>query len=101
MRVQVIKLSDAVQQLPREQTLFVHGVPPCFLSAGDRMAASAQQVMTSLYADADQKPICLQVCASMSSPALTPAPHSSGSSIDGPKVDLCNADCKIKHGCGI
>ena len=46
--LQVIKLSDAVQHLPREQTLFVHGVPPCFLSVGDRIAAAAKQVMRSL-----------------------------------------------------
>ena len=48
MCLQVIKLSDAVQHLPREQTLFVHGVPPCFLSVGDRTAAAARQVTVSL-----------------------------------------------------
>lgn len=48
MWLQVIKLSDAVQHLPREQTLFVHGVPPRFLSVGDRMAATAKQVIVFL-----------------------------------------------------
>ena len=48
--VQVIKLSDAVQHLPRERTLFVHGVPPCFLSVGDKMAAAAKQVIPSFPA---------------------------------------------------
>ena len=36
---QVIKLSDAVQDLPRQSTHFVNGVPPAFLAVGDRMAA--------------------------------------------------------------
>ena len=32
---QVIKLSDAVQPLPRQATQYVHGAPQCFLAIGD------------------------------------------------------------------
>lgn len=33
--MQVIKLSDAVQPLPRQATQYVHGAPECFLKIGD------------------------------------------------------------------
>lgn len=36
---QVVKLSDAVQRLPRQQTQFVHGVPESFLEVGAAKAA--------------------------------------------------------------
>ena len=36
---QVVKLSDAVQRLPRQQTQFVHGVPESFLEVGAGKAA--------------------------------------------------------------
>jgi digalactosyldiacylglycerol synthase len=36
--VQVVKLSDAVQPLPRQTTEFVHGVPHSFLEVGDQKA---------------------------------------------------------------
>lgn len=38
---QVVKLSDAVQQLPRQVTEFVHGVPASFLEVGSAKAAAA------------------------------------------------------------
>ncbi len=37
----VVKLSDAVQALPRAQTCFVHGVSPGFLAIGAKRAAAA------------------------------------------------------------
>jgi len=38
IRAQVIKLSDAVQVLPRQATQFVHGAPGSFLAIGDDKA---------------------------------------------------------------
>ena len=35
--LQVIKLSDAVQKLPRQNTCFCHGVPKAFLDVGAAM----------------------------------------------------------------
>ena len=40
--MQIIKLSDAVQPLPRSATLFVHGVSRAFLAAGDAAAEPPQ-----------------------------------------------------------
>ena len=39
----VVKLSDAVQQLPRSATCFVHGVSPRFLSIGEERAQRLRQ----------------------------------------------------------
>ena len=37
--LQVVKLSDAVQTLPRQTTQFIHGVPRQFLAVGDKKSA--------------------------------------------------------------
>lgn len=35
---QIVKLSDAVQDMPRSVTQFVHGVPGSFLAVGEKKA---------------------------------------------------------------
>jgi hypothetical protein len=41
--MQVVKLSDAVQDLPRQTTEFVHGVPHSFLEVGDKKAQPLEE----------------------------------------------------------
>ncbi len=38
---QIVKLSDAVQEMPRSVTQFVHGVPGSFLAVGEAKAKPA------------------------------------------------------------
>lgn len=40
--LQIIKLSDAVQPLPRQATQFVHGAPGSFLAIGDLKALAPE-----------------------------------------------------------
>lgn len=39
----IVKLSDAVQPLPRQTTQFVHGVPDSFLAVGEKKSHPAQE----------------------------------------------------------
>jgi digalactosyldiacylglycerol synthase len=48
----VVKLSDAVQELPRAQTCFVHGVSPRFLSIGEERARKAAAAASAAAAAA-------------------------------------------------
>ena len=41
--MQVVKLSDAVQPLPRQTTEFVHGVPDSFLAVGEKKSLPAPE----------------------------------------------------------
>ena len=50
--LQVIKLSDAVQALPRSVTEFVHGVPGSYLAIGQQTAQP--QAPNSAAADAGE-----------------------------------------------
>ena len=51
--MQVIKLSDAIQPLPRAVTQFVHGVAKPFLATGERLAARRGQTL-SMAVDGSQ-----------------------------------------------
>lgn len=42
----MIKLSDAIQPLPRAVTQFVHGVAKPFLATGERLAARRGQTLS-------------------------------------------------------
>lgn len=39
----MVKLSDAVQPLPRQTTQFIHGVPQQFLAVGDKKSEPAAE----------------------------------------------------------
>ena len=44
--MQVVKLSDTVQALPRQVTCNVHGVAQCFLDVGTACAATAAGMLS-------------------------------------------------------
>ncbi len=54
---QVIKLSDAVQVLPRQATQFVHGAPGSFLAIGDEKAQVPAGELHSLQDEERSRPV--------------------------------------------
>jgi digalactosyldiacylglycerol synthase len=74
----VVKLSDAVQKLPRASTCFVHGVSPRFLSIGEERAHRAAAAAEAAQATA----AALSAPASLAVPlpAQQPAAGSAGGS---------------------
>ena len=75
----VVKLSDAVQELPRASTCFVHGVSPRFLSIGKERAQrqrQREQAQAAALATASAAVSSLALPTPAAAPAEPPAPAS-------------------------
>jgi digalactosyldiacylglycerol synthase len=100
----VIKLSDAVQDLPRQETCFVHGVSNGFLAVGDSIAEAGRP--NKLGSDDESKKRNVDQQSSLSTPVFTKGAYFLGKALwakgFGELVDRCTehkVHCEARGRC--